>query len=87
MGPRWPPAADGGAEDAELWRGRPPVDRGQPAAALLLEVLEPLDEEEPEDDEELEDDELPAAAGAASFLPLDDEPDSLDDALDRLSVR
>lgn len=50
-------------------------------------MLEPLDEEEPEDDEELEGDELPAAAGAASFLPLDDEPDSLDDALDRLSVR
>ena len=62
------------------------MDRGQPAAALLLEVLEPLDEE-PEDDEELEDDELLAAAGAASFLPLDDEPDSLDDALERLSVR
>ena len=57
------------------------MDRGQPAAALLLEVLEPLDEEEPEDDE------LLAAAGAASFLPLDDEPDSLDDALERLSVR
>ena len=75
---RWTPGCGGGAR---LWTGR------QPAAALLLEVLEPLDEEEPEDDEELEDDELLAAAGAASFVPLDDEPDSLDDALDRLSVR
>jgi hypothetical protein len=60
--------------------GRAP--RGQLAAALLLEeLLEPLDEEAPEDDEVL------AAAGAASFLPLDDAPDSLDDALERLSVR
>ena len=66
--------------------GCAPGDRlwtaGQLAAALLEGELEPLDEEEPEDDEV-------AAAGAASFFPLpsDDEPDSLDDALERLSVR
>jgi hypothetical protein len=55
---------------------------GQLAAALLEGELEPLDEEEPEDDEV-------DAAGAASFLPLpsDDELDSLDEELDRLSVR
>ena len=57
------------------------MDRaGQLAAALLEEELEPLDEEEPEDDEV-------DAAGVASFLPLDDGLDSLDEALDRLSVR
>lgn len=66
------------------------------AALLFEEELERLV------DELFEDDELLAAAGAASFvppsflppsfvppsfLPSDDEPASLDDALDRLSVR
>ena len=62
--------------------GRRPA--GQPAAALLPEELvELLGEEEPEDDE------LLLAAGAASFLPLDDELDSPEpeEELDRLSVR
>lgn len=72
-----------------------PVDRApvcQLEAALLFE-----EELEPLVDEPFEEDELLAAAGAASFvppsflapsfLPSDDEPASLDDALDRLSVR
>ena len=64
---------------------------GQLAAALLEVELELPDEEEPEDDE------LLLAAGEASFLPSDflpsavlpsgDEPDPLDDAVERLSVR
>ncbi len=52
---------------------------GQLAAALLEEELEPLDEDELVDDGV-------GAAGEASFLPLD-APDSLEDELDRLSVR